>query len=154
MSSYSRSRHSKYSLKVHLIFVTKYRKPIFCDNDMNTYIKNLFQDISIKHNYKIIQMETDKNHIHEQRSCEWKVYTCETSIYIFHILLEYQPNISVSTIVKQLKQYTTYQMWKQYENILSKYYWKQKILWSDGYFVCSIGQVSQSIIEKYIESQG
>ena len=79
-------------------------------------------------------METDKNHI--------------------HILLEYHPNISVSTIVKQLKQYTTYQMWKQYENILSKYYWKQKILWSDGYFVCSIGQVSQSIIEKYIESQG
>ena len=60
----------------------------------------------------------------------------------------------VSTIAKQLKQYTTYQMWKQYENILSKYYWKQKILWSDGYFVCSIGQVSQSIIEKYIESQG
>lgn len=89
MSSYSRSGHSKYSLKVHLIFVTKYRKPIFCDNDMNTYIKNLFQNISIKHNYKIIQMETDKNHI--------------------HILLD---------------------------------------------FVCSIGQVSQSIIEKYIESQG
>ena len=45
-------------------------------------------------------------------------------------------------------------MWKQYENILSKYYWKRKILWSDGYFVCSIGQVSQFIIEKYIESQG
>lgn len=44
-------------------------------------------------------------------------------------------------------------MWKQYENILSKYYWKQKILLSDGYFVYSIGQVSQSIIEKYIESQ-
>lgn len=70
MSSYSRSGHSKYSLKVHLIFVTKYRKPIFFDNDMNTYIKNLFQNISIKHNYKIIQMETNKNHIHEQRSCE------------------------------------------------------------------------------------
>ena len=70
MSSYSRSGQSKYSLKVHLIFVTKYRNPIFCDNDMNTYIKNLFQNISIKHNCKIIQMKTDKNHIHEQRSCE------------------------------------------------------------------------------------
>ena len=81
-------------------------------------------------------------------------YRLVSQVYIYHILLEYQPNISVSTIVKQLKQYTTYQMWKQYENILSKYYWKQKILWSDGYFVCSIGQVSQSIIEKYIESQG
>ena len=81
-------------------------------------------------------------------------YRLVSQVYIYHILLEYLPNISVSTIVKQLKQYTTYQMWKQYENILSKYYWKQKILWSDGYFVCSIGQVSQSIIEKYIESQG
>ena len=70
MFSYSRSGHSKYSLKVHLIIVTKYRNPIFCDNNMNTYEKKLFQKISIKHNYKIIQIETDKNHIHEQRSCE------------------------------------------------------------------------------------
>lgn len=67
-------------------------------------------------------METDKDHI--------------------HILLEYKPTMAVSIIVKQLKQYTTFHIWERYRNILSKYYWKKQILWSDGYFACSIGQVS------------
>lgn len=33
-------------------------------------------------------------------------------------------------------------------------YWKKKIFWSDGYFVCSIGEVSSATIQKHIESQG
>ena len=81
-------------------------------------------------------------------------YRLVSQVYIYHLLLEYNPNTSVSTIVKQLKQYTTYHIWKKYENKLSKIYWKKRILWSDGYFVCSIGQVSQTIIEKYILTQG
>lgn len=84
--------------------------------------------------YDIIRMETDKDHI--------------------HILIEYKASDSISNIVKILKQYTTYILWKLYNDILLKFYWKRKIIWSEGYFACSIGQVSQSIIEKYIESQG
>ena len=37
---------------------------------------------------------------------------------------------------------------------ISKQYWKKKIFWSDGYFACSIGEVSSATIQKYIESQG
>lgn len=134
MDDYNRSAHSKYSLKVHLIFVTKYRKRIF-NNEVRVYdVKKFLYDISKKFNYIIIQMETDQDHV--------------------HILLEYCPNTSVSDIVKQLKQYSTYQMWKYHEDFLSKQYWKHRKLWSDGYFACSIGQVSQNIIEEYIQNQG
>lgn len=70
------------------------------------------------------------------------------------LLKQGKAKVSVSDIVKQLKQYSTYQMWNYYEECLSKQYWKHKILWSDGYFACSIGQVSQEIIEKYIQNQG
>ena len=79
-------------------------------------------------------METDKDHI--------------------HILLEYSPKVSVSDIVKQLKQISTYQIWQYHKAYLEKHYWKRKIIWSDGYFACSIGQVSQDIIENYIQNQG
>ena len=37
---------------------------------------------------------------------------------------------------------------------VSNQYWKKKIFWSDGYFVCSIGEVSSATIQKYIENQG
>ena len=38
--------------------------------------------------------------------------------------------------------------------VLFKQYSKKKIFWSDGYFACSIGEVSSATKQKYIESQG
>ena len=134
MDYYDRGGHAKYSLKVHLIFVTKYRRKVFLPSEMAEKVKLLVYEASTKYGYNIIQMETDIDHI--------------------HILLEYDTKISVSEIAKRLKQYSTYHMWKHYHRILSKYYWKRKILWPDGYFACSIGKVSQSVIEKYIQNQG
>ena len=42
----------------------------------------------------------------------------------------------------------------KYRKQILKDYWKKKIFWSDGYFACSIGEVSSATIQKYIESQG
>lgn len=117
-------------MKAHLIFVTKYRKKTFESDTRADDIKQFLYDATQKYSYKIIQMETDKDHA--------------------HILLEYNPKISIAEIVRQLKQYSTYHMWQRHRKYLSEQYWNHKTLWSDGYFVCSIGQVFQEIIEKYI----
>ena len=130
---YNKSGHVKHNLKVHIILVSKYRKPIF-KNNLSDDIKQFIYDASKLYKYNIIEMETDIDHI--------------------HILLEYSPKHSISNIIKNLKQYSTYKMWKIHNLILSKHYWKQKILWSDGYFTCSIGEVSESIIKQYIKKQG
>ncbi|MBU3128747.1 transposase [Clostridium tagluense] len=37
---------------------------------------------------------------------------------------------------------------------LGKQFWNERTFWGDGYFACSIGNVSKEIIEKYIQSQG
>lgn len=87
-----------------------------------------------KLNCSIIEMETDKDHV--------------------HILLDYKPDMAVSNIIRMLKQYSTYDLWKTDSTYLEQKYWKQKILWSDGYFACSIGQVSSKTIEQYIQNQG
>ena len=134
MDGYSRGGHSKYSIRLHIIFVTKYRKKLFSFGKCSDDVKQFMYDVAKKYGYVIIQMETNKDHV--------------------HILLEYSSRVSVSDIVRQLKQYSTYQMWKHHEAYLSKQYWKRQILWSDGYFACSIGQVSQEIIERYIKNQG
>lgn len=134
MDDYNRGGHSKYSMKVHIIFVTKYRKKIFSSSTRGEDVKQFLHEGTKKYGYSIIQMETDKDHV--------------------HILLEYSPNVCVSTIVKQLKQYSTYKMWTYHEDYLAKQYWKHQILWSEEYFACSIGQASQEIIEKYIRNQG
>ena len=82
----------------------------------------------------MIAIETDKDHI--------------------HFLLSYDTTDRVCDIVKIVKQETTYYLWHKYGSLLSKQYWKKKIFGSDGYFACSIGEVSSATIQKYIESQG
>lgn len=126
------NRH-KYSLKVHIVLVTKYRKQLL-KGVLADDVKQKMIDIANTHGYKIIAMETDKAHI--------------------HFLLSYDTTDKVCDIVKIVKQETTYDLWQKYGTFLSKQYWKKKIFWSDGYFACSIGEVSSATIQKYVESQG
>ena len=130
---YNRHNRRKYSLKVQIVLVTKYRKQLL-KGSIADDVKQKILDIANTRGYEIIAMETDKDHI--------------------HFLLSYDATDRVCDIVKIVKQETTYYLWQKYNSILSKQYWKKKIFWSDGYFACSIGEVSSATIQKYIESQG
>lgn len=130
---YYRHNRRKYSLKVHIVLVTKYLKQLL-QGSIADDVKQKILDIANTRGYEIIAMETDKDHI--------------------HFLLSYDATDRVCDIVKIVKQETTYFLWQKYNSVLSKQYWKKKIFWSDGYFACSIGEVSSATIQKYIESQG
>ena len=132
-SRYNRHNRRKYSLKVHIVLVTKYRKQLLKDSIAKD-VKQEILDIAYTRGYEIIAIETDKDHI--------------------HFLLSYDTADRVCDIVKIVKQETTYCLWQKYSSVLSKQYWKEKTFWSDGYFACSIGEVSSATMQKYIESQG
>ena len=97
-------------------------------------IKQKILDICNSNEWRIIAMETDKDHI--------------------HFLIEYDTTDRVCDIVKVIKQETTHYLWQKYNKFLSKQYWKKHIFWSNGYFACSIGEMSSDTIQRYIESQG
>ena len=90
MNYFSKNRH-KYYLKCHLIFVCKYRKQLITD-EVREYILNVFKNIEKSSDLGIEIMEADKDHI--------------------HMLVSYPPNISVFSIVRRLKQYSTLSLWK------------------------------------------
>lgn len=132
-SRYNRHNRRKYNLKAHIVLVTKYRKPIL-HNFLADDVKREIYNICDAKDYSIIAMETDKDHI--------------------HFLVSYDATDRVCDIVKAIKQMTTHYLWQRYPDFLSKHDWKKKAFWSDGYFACSIGEVSSSTIKKYIASQG
>ncbi len=117
-NKYNRHNRRKYSLKVHIVLVAKYRKQLLqgCIADD---VKQKIFDICNTNQWEIVSMETDKDHI--------------------HFLISYDTTDRVCDIVKIIKQETTYYLWQKYSSFLSKQYWKKKIFWSDGYFACSIG---------------
>ena len=94
MSNYKSYNRHKFLLQYHIIFVCKYRKKLFLLKSISDDIKNLSIDVCNKNNILIKYMETDKVHIH---------YMIETT-----------PNISIYKIVKLIKSYTTYHIWKKH----------------------------------------
>jgi putative transposase len=115
-----------------LIFSSKYRRNVFDDNRIRITLNDIISGSEL--DFKILQFETDRNHI--------------------HFLIDYDPKISVTQIVRHLKQITTVGVWKKHRYTLRELYWKERTLWADGYFVCSIGGASPETIRKYIENQG
>ena len=134
MNNYTSINRHKYYLKVHLVFVCKYRKELLVNNDINVKVKEIFKDIESKGDFTIDIMQTDKDHI--------------------HLLVSYLPKISISSIVRKLKQESTITLWKYFPVYLSKHFWKEYTFWSYGYFACSIGEANPETIRRYIENQG
>ena len=60
---YNRHNRRKYSLKVHIVLVTKYRKQLLKDSIADDVKQKIF-DIANAYGYEIIAIETDKDHIH------------------------------------------------------------------------------------------
>ena len=118
---YNRHNRRKYSLKVHIVLVTKYHKQL-PKGSIADDVKQKILDIANTRGYEIIAIETDKDYI--------------------HFLLSYDTADRVCDTVKIVKQDTIYCLWQKYSSVLSKQYWEEKTFWSDGYFACSIGEVS------------
>ncbi len=110
-----------------MIFVCKYRKKLLSAKEISDDIKRLSCEICQKHNITIKYMWTDKDHI--------------------HYMIETEPTISISKSVNLMKSYTTYHIWQNHSYYLSKHFWKERTFWTDGYFVCSVGNVSEKILK-------
>jgi len=132
MENYQKTNRSKHYLKMHLILVCKYRKKLL-QGAIKKDIMNIFEDISECSDFCIDVMESDINHI--------------------HLLISFVPRLSVSSMVNRLKSKSTIAIWKKHNIFLRKQFWKEHTFWSDGYFVCSIGEASAKTIEQYILNQ-
>ncbi len=129
---YESKNHSKFLMMYHIIFVCKYRRKVL--EPISNELKQVILDIAEKSDFEIIEIETDKDHI--------------------HLLVKSEPKISALMIVRKLTQETTVRMWKTHSRYLSRFYWKERTLWNDGYFVCTIGNISKERMSEYIRNQG
>ena len=129
---YKTNRHSCYSLKYHLVVVTKYRnkvinKPIL--EELINIAKNIFEN---NWNCTILQINGEPDHI--------------------HILFEAPPQVQLSKLINNFKTVSSRLIRKHYTEYLSKFYWKP-YFWSNSYLVLSSGGAPIEIIKKYIQEQ-
>ena len=133
LKEYISKNHSKFLIKYHIILVCKYRKQLLV-GAVEYDMKKIMRHISEMSDFDIEVMETDKDHL--------------------HMMVRSEPKLSPLQIVRRLKKMSTSAVWKKYGDFLRHNFYKEHTFWTDGYFVSSIGNVSQETIKKYIENQG
>lgn len=126
-NKYKTTSHAKHLLQFHVIFVCKFRYKFLQNEKIDIFIKNKLIETAERNKCQIHFIESDKDHI--------------------HILIETIPNVNLSQLVNKLKQSTSYHVWKELPEEMSKYYWNNKhFCWTRGYFISSIGNVSQETL--------
>ena len=69
-----------------------------------------------------------------------------------HMVIEIPPKYRISDVMGKLKSQSSSRLRKKF-TLLEKVYWDDKIVWSPGYFVSSIG-VDEKLIREYVKHQG
>ena len=129
---YRKQNHCVYYCEYHLVFATKYRRKIFNDGIM-AYMKERLREVQEHYpEIDILEINHDKDHV--------------------HTLVVIPPKMSVSQVVRIIKSNTSRDLKKKFP-FLKEVYWGTDGIWSDGYFVSTVG-VNADIIRKYIELQG
>jgi len=124
--------HCVYQCEYHVILVTRYRRKVF-NEGIFAYIEKKLAEIT--EHYPLIKIKVanqDKDHV--------------------HMLVSIPPTMAVGKAVGIIKQNTAREM-KQKFPFLKQVYWGSDGVWSDGYFVSTVG-INEEVIKAYIESQG
>ena len=127
-----RLSHCTYLCDYHIVLVTKYRRKIF-NEGIFAYMKIKLDEI--REHYPLIDSKTvnhDSDHI--------------------HLLISIPPTMAVGSAVRIIKSNTSSSL-KQKFPFIKKVYWGTDGVWSDGYFVSTVG-INEEVIKRYIEQQG
>lgn len=130
MKLYRKGSHTIYDLKYHLVWTTKYRKPIL-EGRLATRLRDLIREICLSHQIEIIRGHVSKDHV--------------------HLFVSIPPQISVSQITQYLKGKTSRKILMENPK-LNKQFWGQH-LWARGYFAATSGAITDEMVMEYIRNQ-
>ena len=130
MENYRKTSHSVYDLKYHLVWITKYRKPVFF-GDVAIRLRELIREICKSLDIEIIKGHVSKDHV--------------------HLFVSVPPQLSISKVMGRIKGKTSRKLLSEYRR-LAKEFWGRH-LWGRGYFAASSGNVTDEVIMQYIATQ-
>ena len=122
--------HAKSDLKVHVVFIPKYRKPVLT-GDLALRVRDLMRQIASEHELEIISGKVARDHV--------------------HVFLSYRPTQQVSQIMQWLKGISSRVLLQEFPR-LRKQFWGRHF-WARGYLAVSSGTITDEMIREYIDEQ-
>lgn len=130
MNTIYKSRHSRYSLNLHIVWIPKYRKPVL--EPYRVQLTEILRAIAEERNWPILAVEVMPDHV--------------------HLFVSVPPSIAPSEVVKVFKGQSARKLLHKYPELQNQRDYRASF-WAPSYFVASAGQVSAETIQAYIEGQ-
>ncbi|WP_270839702.1 IS200/IS605 family transposase [Peptacetobacter hiranonis] len=125
---YKSNNNIVYNCKYHIIWCPKYRKPVLVE-DVEKMLKNILSFKANELGAEIIEMETDKDHVHLLISCD--------------------PQFGIHRVVKGLKGFSARVLRENFPHLKST----MPSMWTNSYFCATVGSISLETVKEYIENQ-
>ena len=125
---YRSNRNVYYSCKYHVVFCPKFRRKVLVDG-IDERLKQIIGDVCQEHQSELMSMEIMPDHV--------------------HLLLDCDPQFGIHRLVRLIKGRSSRLLRQEYPVLVSKL----PTLWTNSYFVSTVGGAPLSVIKHYIESQ-
>ena len=128
LMEYRSNNNVVYSCRYHVVFCPKYRRRVLVDG-VDERFREIAQQVADEMRFDIIEMEVMPDHV--------------------HMLLEVDPQLGIHKAVKRIKGRTSHDLREEFPWL------KRRIpsLWTNSYFVSTVGGAPLSIVKQYIENQ-
>lgn len=125
---YKSNRNVVYSCKYHVVWCPKYRRKVLV-NGVDTRLKELIHEVCEENRIEVIEMEIMPDHV--------------------HLLMEVDPQFGIHKAVKLIKGRTSRILRQEFSWLRSRL----PSLWTNSYFVSTVGGAPLAVIKQYIENQ-
>jgi len=130
MRKYRMGAHTKTDLKVHIVWIPKYRKKVLT-GEVAIRVRDIIRQIAMEHEMIIISGKIARDHV--------------------HVFLSYRPQQAISKIVQYLKGISSRVLLQEFAHLRRQFWGKH--LWARGYLAVTSGTITDEMITKYIEEQ-
>ena len=122
-------RHCVFVLHAHLVFVTKFRHPVFTGAHLER-MEQIMRDVCADFKCELAEFNGEATHV--------------------HLLVNFPPKIALSRLVNSLKGVSSRRMRQEFPE-LARHYYRANKLWPGSYFAASVDGAPISVLRQYIE---
>ena len=115
----------------HFVWIPKYRHKVFVE-PYRSALKAIIEKVGYDYDIEIIELEVPVDHI--------------------HMVARTEPKVSPSKVMQVIKSISAREFFRLYPEVRKQYFWGGK-LWTQSYFVETIGNANEEVIRKYVQDQ-
>ncbi len=126
--NYKSNKNVVYSCKYHIVWCPKYRRQVLIKG-VDTRLKEILLEVATEFGSELIEMEVMPDHV--------------------HLLVECDPQFGIAKLIRYMKGRSSRYLRQEFPWLKSRL----PTLWTNSYFIATVGGAPISVIKQYIENQ-